>query len=81
MKVEELEEIVRGAFQQVFRLDAVPPDTSPDTFEEWDSLNHINLMLELEARLGININTREYAEMISYQAIVENLRNRVEGKG
>jgi acyl carrier protein len=71
-----IEERLQSVFRRVFRLDVVPEDASPATIEEWDSLNHINLILELELAFGININTQEYAEMISYRAIVEILQER-----
>lgn len=71
MIMNELEEIVQGAFRRVFRLDAIPKDASPASIKEWDSLNHLNLMLELESALGIEISIQQYPEMTSYQAIVE----------
>jgi acyl carrier protein len=71
-----IEERLQSVFRRVFRLDVVPEDASPATIEEWDSLNHINLILELELAFGININTQEYAVMISYRAIVEILQER-----
>ncbi len=72
----KLESVVQGVFQRVFRLDMVPEDASPATVEGWDSLNHLVLMLELESAIGISINTQDYAEMISYRAIVEILQER-----
>jgi acyl carrier protein len=76
MTTNELEELVQNAFRRVFRLDVIPENASPATLEGWDSLNHINLMLELETTLGIGISTQEYAEMISYRAIIEILHER-----
>lgn len=76
MTANELEEVVQDAFRLVFHLDVVPEDASPATIEGWDSLNHINLMVGLESALGIYISTQEYAEMISYRAIVEILQER-----
>jgi acyl carrier protein len=76
MITTELEERLQSVFRRVFRLDVVPEDASPGTIEDWDSLNHINLILEIELSFGINIDIREYAEMISYRAIVEILQER-----
>ena len=77
MSVQQTEELVRQAMRQVFRLEEVPADASPETVPEWDSLNHINLMLELEGTLGISIPAQEYAELVSFQAILQAVGERV----
>lgn len=74
--IDKLEERVQDVFRQVFRMDVIPLDASPITIEGWDSLAHLNLMLELETSLGISINTQEYAEMISYSSIIDILSNK-----
>jgi acyl carrier protein len=76
MTNDELEKVVQDVFCLVFHLDVVSEDASPATIEEWDSLSHIGLMLELESALGIYISTQEYVEMISYRAIIEILQQR-----
>ena len=38
---------------------------------EWDSLNHVNLMLALEKRLGIEIGPEQIVELTSVAAIDE----------
>ena len=38
-------------------LTDVVPSTSPETIEEWDSLAHMNLVLELEAAYGIALSS------------------------
>ena len=77
MTAQHAEELVRQAMRQVFRLEEVPDDASPETVAEWDSLNHINLMLELEGTLGISIPAPEYAELVSFRAILEAVRARL----
>ncbi len=71
-----LELAVQDVFKKVFRLEAVPEDASPMTLDDWDSINHLVLMLELESALGISIDTEAYAEMVSYRAILEALHRR-----
>ena len=43
---QKLKEIIAS----VFKVDAssINNETSPDTIENWDSLNHLNLVLALE---------------------------------
>ncbi len=38
-------------------LTDVVPSTSPETIEEWDSLAHMNLILELEETYGITLSS------------------------
>ncbi len=57
--------------QQIFRdLIAIedfsyPPETVLRDLPNWDSLNHINLILALEAAFQIHFTTAEMAEMAS----------------
>lgn len=74
--MSNLDSTVQDVFKKVFRLEVVPEDASPITIDDWDSINHLVLMLELESALGISINTQDYAEMVSYRAILEILRER-----
>lgn len=34
-------------------------DTTPEMVEQWDSFNHINLIMLLEEEFGINFSTKE----------------------
>ena len=61
MSEAEVEQVVRRLASDVFD---VPPATvghsaSPETIENWDSLGHLNFMLALEERFGIEINPDE----------------------
>lgn len=35
------------------------PETTADDVEQWDSFNHINILVAAEARFGIKFNTAE----------------------
>ena len=52
----------------------IPEDASPETLEGWDSLRHLEIMLELEMQFGVRIPTEEVPELISVDAIEEALR-------
>lgn len=43
--------------------------SSPDTVENWDSVQHLNLVLALEARFGVQINPEDIEKMKSLGAI------------
>lgn len=47
----------------------ITPDLQFAAVPEWDSLNHVNLMLALEERLGTEIDAEQMIELTSVQAI------------
>jgi acyl carrier protein len=51
--------------------DRITPETSPETVETWDSLQHLNLVLALEAELGIQFDADDIDGMQSIGEIVE----------
>ena len=52
---------VQKLVAELFRLPAeqVTPETSPDSIPEWDSLQHLNLVLLLEQEFGIQFTPEE----------------------
>lgn len=62
---------LRAVFASVFGIDAarLSDDDSYETIPEWDSVNHINLVLSLEAEFGIQLEPGEIAELTSVAAI------------
>jgi citrate synthase len=54
----------------------VRDDLAFGAIPEWDSLNHVNLMLELERVYGIPIGDEEMVDLISVRAIRQFLGGR-----
>ena len=54
----------------------VSDETSNTTVETWDSLNHVTLILELEAAFGITLSAEEALSMTDVAAIKRVLRLR-----
>jgi len=48
----------------------VLPQSSPDTIETWDSINHLNLVLALEQEFGIQFTPEEIEQLLSVELIV-----------
>lgn len=65
---DEVREVM-GAVLQIHpgRIDAT---ASSDTIETWDSLQHLNLILALEERFGVQFTLEEAETMTSYEAIM-----------
>ena len=47
------------------------PDSSPDTVKGWDSLQHVNIVLDVEQRFNITLSPTEIEEMLTVQDIVD----------
>jgi acyl carrier protein len=73
---------VRQIASDIFNLplEAVTPQSSPDTIENWDSLQQVNLVLALEQTFHLQFRPEEIAEMLNIETIAslveEKLRER-----
>lgn len=66
-----LDQRLASVFSSVFGMDAsrLMPDDSYETIPDWDSVNHINLILALEAEFAVEFDPGAIAEMNSVPAI------------
>lgn len=78
MGSEDLDSRLRELFASVFGVAAssVGPAATPETVDGWDSVNHINLVLSVEAEFGVAFEADEIADLSSFGA----LRERIAGK-
>ena len=60
-------------------LDRVGHDTSSASLPEWDSLNHLNIILSLEEEFGVSLSPGETGEMTDIAGIVRILRMKTRG--
>ncbi len=51
--------------------DQINEDSSPDTIENWDSLQHMNLILAMEEEFDVKFTDDEIANMVSAKVIAE----------
>ena len=49
--------------------DSIPNDGDVHNLEAWDSLAHVNLILKLEAELGIELKPEQIAFIVSVRSI------------
>ena len=63
---------IRSVFSDVFGLapEDVGPETSPDTVEAWDSLQHLTLVIALEEEFDIHFDDEETVSLVTYPLIV-----------
>ena len=65
-----------AVFDRVFGLDRIDETVSVLSYEPWDSMAHITLMLELESEFAVQFSTDEAIEMTSVPEILAALAAR-----
>lgn len=70
-----MEERIKEIIKRTFDLTEVEDNISASTCEKWDSLQHLNLIVELETEFNVSIEPEDIVEMRSLMDI-----NRVLGK-
>ena len=67
-----MEERLKEIMAQVFDVpnESINNDSSPDTIENWDSVNHMNLVLALEQAFSISFEPDEIIEMMNFELIL-----------
>ena len=70
-----LESRLREVFAAVLGVDptTLSVDDSPNTIADWDSVNHIHLILALEGEYGVAFDPGEIAELVTVGVIAERL--------
>ena len=71
MKPEDLVARVFG-----LRLDEVKDESGPETVEEWDSLGHLNLVMEIEEIYSLELSTDEALEIVDVESLKQILAER-----
>ena len=58
-------EQVRGIASDLFSVpvERIKPDSSPENVESWDSTQHLNFVLALEEKFGIQLSPEEMEHM------------------
>jgi len=51
-------------------IEEVNEDSSPQTLAQWDSLQHMNLILALEEKFGIRFREDQIVDMLNVQLII-----------
>ena len=78
------EEQIRAGLTDIFRdiFDdpalVISDETTADDIEEWDSLNHINLVVAAQQRFGVKFKTAEIEELKNVGELVHLIGRRLD---
>jgi acyl carrier protein len=70
---------VQCIFADVFSLpqEQISPQSSPETIANWDSVQHLNLVLAIEQEFGVRFVPTEIEQLLSFQHAVELLEHKL----
>lgn len=72
----DIEQRLEKVFRETLRIESVPATLSQKTCAEWDSVNHLNLILALEAEFGVTFEPEEIAAMQDFESVFATLRSK-----
>ncbi len=83
MQRQEIYAQLTGIFHDVFDDDTLvlTPELTAASVPEWDSFNHINLIVAVESRFKIKFQTAELESMQTVGNLVELIQMKMAGQG
>ncbi len=69
MTASTLEQVRNVASDNEFRSDKITAESSPETIENWDSMQHLNLVLAIEEKFGVQLEPEDIEEMKNIGAV------------
>lgn len=71
---------VRNIASDIFGIpvDKITAESSPETIENWDSMQHLNLVLAIEEKFGVQLEPEDIEQMkniAAVAALVEKLQS------
>lgn len=68
---DKIEKRIKETLSCVFKVpvDVIDENASPHTLKEWDSLNHLKMIVVLEEEFSIKLDQPEIEAMISFDII------------
>jgi acyl carrier protein len=66
-------EQVRNIASDIFGVpsDKITAESSPETIENWDSMRHLNLVLAVEEKFGVQLDPEDIERMKNIGAVAE----------
>ena len=77
--MSKLESDLRNVFKNIFKLNLrkINKKTNYKNTKNWDSLNHVKLIMDIESKFKISIDPDQSINFISFDQILKYLRKNV----
>ena len=71
-----MEDRILEIMKDVFGTEDIDRTVSQKSCEKWDSLAHLNLIVELETEFGVSFEPEEIGEMTNFDKVCEFLKTK-----
>ena len=75
-----MEDKILEVMRRVFQNEDIDTSCSQMNCEQWDSMNHLNLIVELEMEFDTSFEPEEIGEMTTFTKVLESVRKKLQGK-
>lgn len=72
-----MEEQILAILRRVFKDDSLDVTCSQHTCKTWDSMNQLNLVVELEMEFDISLEPEEIGQMVCYDDVVRIIKSKI----
>lgn len=72
-----MENRVLEIMRSVFQTEKVDETCSQQNCEKWDSMNHLNLIVELEMEFGVSFEPEEIAQMRNFDEVMHIVKSKM----
>lgn len=72
-----MEQQVLDVLRRVFKDASIDETCSQKNCKAWDSMNQLNLVIELEMEFGISLEPEEIGRMVDYASVVEIVKTKL----
>lgn len=73
-----MKEQIIAIMKRVFKVDSLPENPTQQNVESWDSLHHLNLIIELEMDFDVEFTPEEIAAMKTLEIIEQKIAEKTE---
>jgi acyl carrier protein len=83
MNTDAILDQLKGIFRQIFDDDSIvlTRETTAEDIADWDSFNHISIIVAVESHFGIKFQTAETEELKNVGHLVELIQQKLEAQG
>ena len=81
-ELSSVEQKVKAIMATVFKIDIsdINEATSSDNIDQWTSIEHVDLLVNLQKKFEIEFTDSQIVEMLSYTAVLQNVTAAITGK-
>ena len=72
-----MEERVLAILRRLFKDESIDQTCSQKNCKAWDSMNQLNLVIELEMEFGISLEPEEIGRMVDFESVLNIVKTKI----